>query len=61
MEFAERGHGRPPSLGRPSDGHEVVQQPAELALDVDVAIGAPDEPEARRPGVSRAQTRRRGK
>ena len=36
---------RPPSLGRPADGHEVVQQPPELALDVDVAIGAPDEAE----------------
>ena len=35
----------PRSLARPADRHEVVEQPPELALDVDVAVGAPDQPE----------------
>ena len=37
------------SLARPADRHEVVEQPPELAFDVDVAVRAPDQPEPRRP------------
>ncbi len=43
--------------GRPASGHEVVEQPAELALDVDVAVGAPDDPE---PAVAASVGSRRG-
>ena len=35
---------------RPPDRHELVEQPPELALDVDVAVRAPDDPE---PAVGR--------
>ena len=40
---------------------EVVEQPAELALDVDVAVRAPDDARAGRRASSRVQTRRRGR
>ena len=39
-------------------GHEVVEQPPELALDVDVAVRAPDDPEP--PVAVRAASRRGG-
>ena len=47
----------PPSLAGPADRHEVVEQPPELALDVDVAVRAPDQPElavGREPGPDAA-------
>ena len=31
--------------GRPSSGHELIEEAPELPLDVDVAIGPPDDPE----------------
>ena len=51
--------GGPVVLGPPR-GDEVVEQPAELALEVDVTIRPPDEPSAPS-GASRAHTRRRGR
>ena len=42
---------------RPPRRHEVVEQPPELALDVDVAVRAPDE---RQPAVRREPAPRPG-
>ena len=63
MEVVERRHRavRPAGQAGARRRDEVVEQRAELALDVDVAVRAPDEPEPAVRARAAAQIRRRGR